>query len=128
MQLYYACSPVVQQLLRRLSTEVAGVPPTLSEQRLDASGVDGESVWMAQSTTPQDDCVGLVQPTAERMDTIRTLSRDAGARPLLLVNPQWKVRTHTGGLRRHHQSKVGCATTSQLSYRLRRLHRSATTL
>lgn len=92
MQLYAACSPLVRELLRRLSSEVAGVPPALSEQRIDASGVDGESVWMAQSSKPEDDCVGLVQPMIESMPTIRKLSSDAGVRPMLLVNPQWKER------------------------------------
>ena len=42
-----------------------------SEQRLDASGVDGESVWFAQSKQPADDCVALVQPSAERTETIK---------------------------------------------------------
>ena len=92
MQLYTACTPLVRDLLRRLSTEVAGVPPALNEQRLDESGVDGESVWFAQSDRAADDCVGLVQPTSERMATIRKLSTECGGRPLLLVNPQWKER------------------------------------
>ena len=92
MQLFYVCSPLVRDLLRKLSVEVAGVPPSMPEQRLDDSGVDGESVWFAQSSQPQDDAVGLVQPTYERMPQIRTLSKDAGTRPLLLCNPQWKER------------------------------------
>merc|ERR1719174_1313156 len=92
MQLYAVASPLVRELLRRLSTEVAGVPPSLNEQRLDVSGVDGESVWMAQSSRPQDDAVGFVQPSAEVMKTVSTVATDAGARPVLLVNPQWKER------------------------------------
>lgn len=92
MQLYSACSPLVRELMYRLSAEIAGVPPSLTEQRLDPSGVDGESVWFAQSSRPQDDGVALVQPSQERMDTIRKLSSDAGARPMLMVNPQWKER------------------------------------
>jgi len=92
MQLYAACTPLVRDLLRRLSTETAGVPPALTEQRLDPSGVDGEAVWFAQSSRPQDDAVGLVQPSAERMTTIRKLSNEAGSRPVLLVNPQWEER------------------------------------
>jgi len=92
MQLYAACSPLVRELLRQLSTEVAGVPPALREQRIDASGVDGESVWFAQSSQPQDDGVAFVQPMAESIATIRKLSNEAGGRPLLLVNPQWKER------------------------------------
>lgn len=92
MQLFASCSPLVRDLLRQVSTEVAGVPPSFTEQRLDASGVDGESVWFAQSSQPQDDAVGLVQPSAERMPDIRQLSAQAGSRPLMLVNPQWKER------------------------------------
>ena len=92
MQLYYAASPLTKELLQSLSTDVAGVPPKLTEQRIDASGVDGESVWMAQSSKPQDDAVGFVQPSAEQIKTIETVSTDAGARPVLLVNPQWKER------------------------------------
>jgi len=90
MQLFAACSPLTRDLLRRLSTEVAGVPPSLNEQRLDVSGVDGESVWFAQSSQPEDDCVGLVQPTPDRLATIRKLCSECGARPLLMVNPQWR--------------------------------------
>jgi hypothetical protein len=92
MQLFSVCSPLTRELLRLLSTEIAGVPPALREQRIDASGVDGESVWFAQSSQPQDDCVAVVQPMAESLKTIRQISSDAGRRPMLLVNPQWKER------------------------------------
>ena len=63
-----------------------------SEQRLDASGVDGESVWTAQSSRPQNDAVGFVQPTVEVIKQIATISEQAAARPVLLINPQWKER------------------------------------
>ena len=92
MQLFAVCSPLVRDLLRKLSVECAGVPPSMTEQRLDTSGVDGESVWFGQSTQPKDDVIGLVQPTYERMPQIRKFAQDAGSRPLLLVNPQWKER------------------------------------
>ena len=93
MQLFYECSPLVRDLLKRLVSETAGVPPTLTEQRLDESGVDGESVWFAQSQKAADDCVGLVQPSTERLTTIKKLSTDCGPkRMLMLVNPQWKER------------------------------------
>jgi hypothetical protein len=93
VQLYYACTPLVRDLLRRISTAEAGVPPSLTEQRLDASGVDGEAVWFAQSQSAKDDAVGLVQPSAEQMGTIRQLNQQCGpSRPLLMVNPQWKER------------------------------------
>jgi len=92
MQLFSACSPLARDLLRRLSSDLAGVPPSLSEQRLDRSGVDGESVWMAQSSRPQDDAVCFVQPSTELIKTVAKISSDAGDRPVLIVNPQWKER------------------------------------
>eukprot|EP00316_Scyphosphaera_apsteinii_P009902 CAMPEP_0119314148 /NCGR_PEP_ID=MMETSP1333-20130426/31834_1 /TAXON_ID=418940 /ORGANISM="Scyphosphaera apsteinii, Strain RCC1455" /LENGTH=254 /DNA_ID=CAMNT_0007319205 /DNA_START=132 /DNA_END=896 /DNA_ORIENTATION=+ len=92
MQLFAKTSPLTQDLLRRLSSEIAGVPPALSETRLDKSGVDGESVWMAQSSRPQNDAVGFVQPSTEQLGMITKLSNDAGSRPVLLINPQWKER------------------------------------
>lgn len=93
MQLYAACTPMVRDVLRRISSEIAGVPPSLKEQRIDPSGVDGEAVWFAQSTEPKNDAVGIVQPTPERMPTIRELNENCGpTRPLLMVNPQWKER------------------------------------
>ena len=48
MELYFAITPVVKDFLRALAPRAAGVPARLVEQRLDASGVDGESLWMAQ--------------------------------------------------------------------------------
>merc|ERR1711865_1295765 len=54
MQLFSVASPLIRELLMSLSTSVAGVPPKLREQRLDSSGVDGESVWLAESSQPQD--------------------------------------------------------------------------
>ena len=92
MQLYLVASPLVRDLMRKLSVEVAGVPPTLSEQRLDESGVDGESVWFAQSKEPKDDCVALVQPSSEQREKIRQLGQQCGDRLMMLVNPQWKER------------------------------------
>lgn len=92
MQLYSVASPLTRELLMALSTDVAGVPPALNEQRLDVSGVDGESVWMAQSSKPQDDAVGFVQPSTEQIGQIKAISDGAGSRPVLLINPQWKER------------------------------------
>lgn len=92
MQLFAVTSPLGRDLLRLLSSDIAGVPPALSESRLDKSGVDGESVWMAQSSRPQDDAVGFVQPSTEQLSTISKISEDAGSRPVLMINPQWKER------------------------------------
>ena len=92
MQLFSVASPLVRELLVSLSTSVAGVPPSLREQRLDASGVDGESVWLAESSQPQDDAMGFVQPSTEQIVQIEAASKNAGERPILLCNPQWKER------------------------------------
>jgi len=90
MQLFSVCSPLVKDLLRKISVSTAGVPPSLREQRLDASGVDGESVWMAQSSKPSEDGVAFVQPSAEVLDSIEQVCANAGERPVLMVNPQWR--------------------------------------
>jgi hypothetical protein len=92
MQLFSVASPLIRELLMSLSTSVAGVPPKLREQRLDASGVDGESVWLAESSQPQDDAMGFVQPSTEQIAQIQAASNNAGERPILLCNPQWKER------------------------------------
>jgi hypothetical protein len=92
MQLYAVASPLSRELLQKLGVAVAGVPPSLREQRLDSSGVDGESVWMAQSSKPEDDAVGFVQPSTEQVDQVIEISSKAGTRPVLLINPQWKER------------------------------------
>jgi len=92
MQLYATCSPLTRELLQKIGVSVAGVPPSLSEQRLDSSGVDGESLWMAQSSQPADDAVGFVQPSAEQIGRVVEVSKNAGPRPVLLINPQWKER------------------------------------
>lgn len=92
MQLFAVASPLTRELLQMLSTSIAGVPPTLREQRLDQSGVDGESVWLAQSSQPQDDVMGFVQPSTEQIAQIEAACNNAGSRPILLCNPQWKER------------------------------------
>lgn len=92
MQLYAVASPLARELLQKLGVAVAGVPPSLREQRLDSSGVDGESLWMAQSSKPQDDAVGFVQPSTEQVGRVLEISGTAGTRPVLLINPQWKER------------------------------------
>lgn len=92
MQLFRAASPLARDLLRALSSDIAGVVPALTEQRLDKSGVDGESVWMAQSSRPQDDAVCFVQPSTEVIKQVSDIAANAGPRPVLLMNPQWKER------------------------------------
>ena len=92
MQLYGKCSPLTKDLMKMISEDIAGLPPSMKEQRLDESGVDGESVWMAESSERENDALALVQPSSERLPQIRQFNKDAGKRPILLVNPQWKER------------------------------------
>jgi len=92
MQLYSVCSPLVRELLVKMGTAVGGVPPKLTEQRLDASGVDGESLWSAMGSAPEDDAIAFVQPSTEQVDRVSQVCGSAGSRPVLLVNPQWKER------------------------------------
>ena len=59
MQLYGACSPLVRAVLRTASLN--DLAPTMSEQRLDDSGVDGISLWTAQCQKAKDDMYAFVQ-------------------------------------------------------------------
>jgi hypothetical protein len=92
MQLYAAASPLTRELLSSVSNSIAGVPPRMKEQRLDASGVDGESLWVAESSKPEDDGMAFVMPSQEQRQNIERFSKDAGGRGVLIVNPQWRER------------------------------------
>lgn len=106
MELYRACSPTTREMLRQLCLASSGDEPTLVEQRLDESRVDGESVWFAQCSKPENDAVAMVQPSFDRMKDIRDVDFQTGPRrPFLIVNPQWKevgdpfdAMTKKGGL------------------------------
>ncbi len=88
MQLYGACSPLVRRLLQLLA------PPNQAavtrEQRIDASGVDGISLWLSQLPSPRDDVSAFCQPSPESVDAVRQVCSSAGPRLVLLVNPQWR--------------------------------------
>lgn len=88
IQLYGACSPVVRQLLRRVCFTLGGSEPKLSEQVVDDT--EGVGLWNAVSVQPENDAVAMVQPMFDQMKDIRKLDFQAGPRPFLLVNPQWK--------------------------------------
>lgn len=92
MQLYRAASPTCQEILRRISPGVGGVPPKLLEDRsLDESGVDGIGLWMTESSTPANDVSCFVQPSQETIDGIEIISSQAGSQRLVaLLNPQWR--------------------------------------
>lgn len=91
MQLYRACAPTCKEILRNLGGDVGGVPPKLIEDRsVDDSGVDGVGLWMTQSNDPKDDISCFVQPLQETVSSIETISKQAGERLVVLMNPQWR--------------------------------------
>eukprot|EP00281_Chroomonas_sp_CCMP1168_P029838 CAMPEP_0206236518 /NCGR_PEP_ID=MMETSP0047_2-20121206/13761_1 /ASSEMBLY_ACC=CAM_ASM_000192 /TAXON_ID=195065 /ORGANISM="Chroomonas mesostigmatica_cf, Strain CCMP1168" /LENGTH=324 /DNA_ID=CAMNT_0053660865 /DNA_START=139 /DNA_END=1113 /DNA_ORIENTATION=- len=90
MQLYAACSPLTRAFLRKLAGNEGGIGATCKEQRLDESGVDGESLWIAQGSSPKDDVSAFCQPSGEQLDTIKKVCDSAGPRLVLIVNPQWR--------------------------------------
>lgn len=90
-QLYRACAPTAQEILRRVSKDTAGVPPRMVEDRsVDESGVDGIGLWMSQSQNPADDISCFVQPSQETIGSIEAISGQAGDRLVMLMNPQWR--------------------------------------
>mmetsp|Transcript_123259 Transcript_123259/g.195465 ORF Transcript_123259/g.195465 Transcript_123259/m.195465 type:complete len:249 (+) Transcript_123259:1-747(+) len=92
MDIYRQTSPLARDILMELSESADGEPPKMAETRLDKSGVDGESVWFAQASKPEDDSLALVLPTSvrERRADIRKFHEQAGPRTVVIVNPQWK--------------------------------------
>jgi len=91
MQLYRACVPTVQELLRRYSYSDSGVPPRMVEDRsVDESGVDGIGVWMTQASNAADDVSVFCQPSQETVSAIELISNQAGKRLVVLMNPQWR--------------------------------------
>ena len=90
-QLYRACAPTAQEILRRVSRDTAGVPPRMVEDRsVDESGVDGIGLWMSQSQNPADDISCFVQPSQETIGAVESISGQAGDRLVMLMNPQWR--------------------------------------
>jgi hypothetical protein len=76
---------------RRFSRNKIGIPPRIQEDRsVDESGVDGVGLWVTQNSSPEDDVSCFLQPTQETIDTVETISKQAGKRLVLLLNPQWR--------------------------------------
>ena len=88
-QLYRACAPTAQEIIRRVSKDVGGVR-LFEDRRVDESGVDGIGLWMSQSQNPADDISCFVQPSQETIGAIEDISGQAGDRLVMLVNPQWR--------------------------------------
>lgn len=91
MQLYRAVMPTCKEILRRFSKDTAGVPPKIVEDRsIDESGVDGIGLLLTESTTPSEDVCCFMQPSQETVNSIQSISDQAGDRLVMIVNPQWR--------------------------------------
>ena len=68
------------------------MPPRLIEDRsIDESGVDGVGLWMTEGASAKDDISCFVQPTQEIIDSVESISNQAGDRLVIMVNPQWRI-------------------------------------
>mmetsp|Transcript_8006 Transcript_8006/g.23889 ORF Transcript_8006/g.23889 Transcript_8006/m.23889 type:complete len:318 (-) Transcript_8006:20-973(-) len=92
LQLYGACAPLTRDLLRKVgeARSAAGATPRVSEQRIDASGVDGEALMVAEAESPREDASAFIQPSAENQKQIEAVCDAAGPRLVLSVNPQFR--------------------------------------
>ena len=92
MQLYQACAPLARDLLRAVGVARAegGAAPTVREQRIDASGVDGEALMVAEASEARLDASAFVQPSLETQRKIEEVCGAAGPRLVLMVNPQFR--------------------------------------
>lgn len=91
-QMMQAAAPMVEQIMAGLGIS----DQDLQKLCLDAS--DGVYAWMGQAEKATNDCVFVLLPTAECVNSIRKLEEQVGPkRNLVLVNPQWKRRSDFGG-------------------------------
>jgi hypothetical protein len=80
-----ACSlttGMLQRVLKDPSVEIAA-------KRLDDGGVEGEPCAVLYPKNNPKSIAAVVYPTADRLNQIKDLAKDA-SRPLLLVSPQWR--------------------------------------
>jgi len=91
MQLYRAAAPTAQEMLRCFSPAQGGIPPKMLEDRsVDESGVDGIGLWVTENVDAKDDVSCFVQPSQETVDYVEAISKQAGERLVMLLNPQWR--------------------------------------
>lgn len=80
---------------RRLSSNIGGLPPRITEDRsVDESGVDGVGLLVAKNTfqerIEEKDVYCFIQPLQETVDTIEAISK-TNKGLIILMNPQWKT-------------------------------------
>ncbi|GMI13986.1 hypothetical protein TrLO_g2090 [Triparma laevis f. longispina] len=89
MQLYRACAPVCEQILRGVTNNA--LPPRVTEDRsVDESGVDGVGLFVTECTDPKEDATAFCQPTQEAIGSIESITSQAKDRLVMLMNPQWR--------------------------------------
>ena len=81
--------PLARDLLRKIG-EARDDTPSLREQRLDVSGVDGESLLVAEGESARNDASLFIQPSSEIQKTIESVCAAAGPRLVLTLNPQFR--------------------------------------
>jgi hypothetical protein len=79
-----ACS-LTKSLLQRV---LGDANANINAKRLDDGGVEGEPCAVMYPSDTKS-IAAVVFPTAERLQQIQSLAKDA-SRPLLIVNPQWR--------------------------------------
>lgn len=95
MQLYRACAPTCDDILKKCFTSTAGLPPKVVEDRtVDESGVDGVSL-LTSSINSNDDSAALsincfVQPMQETIDAVEKIANKDQNEIIMMVNPQWR--------------------------------------
>jgi len=57
---------------------------------VDESGVDGIGLWVTENVDAKDDVSCFVQPSQETVDYVEAISKQAGERLVMLLNPQWR--------------------------------------
>ena len=92
MQLYKVCAPLARDILRAVGAARSpdGARPAVREQRIDASGVDGEALMVAEAADARFDASAFVQPSLENQKEIEAVAAAAGPRLVLTVNPQFR--------------------------------------
>lgn len=95
-QEFGVCAPMVKDFLRKVTTDVwdAGASPYMLEEG-QQDWTPYESVHTAATNNPGEARKGIgyafCMPAKNRMPAVRRFHDHAGARPVFMINPDWKV-------------------------------------
>ena len=100
MQLYRACAPTCDEILKKCFVSTAGLPPKVVEDlTVDESGVDGVSLLTSSvNVNSNDDSSNtinmgvscFVQPMQETIDIVEKIANKDENEIIMMVNPQWR--------------------------------------